>query len=214
MSENIDWKIEGTAFGHCNCAWGCPCQFNALPTTGQCEAVWAMRIDEGHFNGTQLDGLVWGGLLWWPGAVHEGNGKQQVFYEERATTEQRQAIDAIASGEVSAEGTWFQIVAAMAPDFQPAIAAAIDFDGDIDARTGHLVVPDIVEVQVNPIRNPITDEELSVNVNLPNGMEYHSAEYASGSAKTHSNAAIALDLSDTHAHFYHAAWNANGVANA
>ncbi len=212
MIKKVDWQIKGLSFGHCNCAWGCPCQFNALPTTGQCEGLLAMRIDEGHFNGTSLDGLIWGVLLWWPGAVHEGNGKQQVFYEDRASPEQRQAIETIASGKVSAEGTWFQIVAAMAPDFQPPIAAEIDFDGDIDARTGHLVVPDLVEVQVNPIRNPITDEEHRVNVNIPEGMEYHHAEYASGTAKTHGKAAIALDLSETHAHFYNAGWNANGVA--
>lgn len=212
MSNKTDWQIKGLAFGQCNCAWGCPCQFNALPTTGQCEAVWGMRIEEGYFNETSLDGLIWGGLLWWPGAVHEGNGKQQVFYEERATPEQRQAIDAIASGKASAEGTWFQILAAMAPDIQPSVATEIDFDGDMDARTGHLVVPDLVEVRLNPIRNPITEEELRVNVNLPDGMEYHHAEYASGTAKTHSKAAIALDLNEKHAHFYNAAWDANGVA--
>lgn len=213
MSDST-WQINGPYFGHCNCAWGCPCQFNALPTTGNCEVAWAMRIDEGHFNGTRLDGLVWGGLLWWPGAVHEGNGKQQVFYDERATAEQRKALDTIARGGVSAEGTWFQIVAAVAPDFQPAVAATIDFDCDVDARTGYVRVPDVVDVRVEPIRNPITNEAHRARVSLPNGMEYREAEYASGSSKTHDKAAIALDLSDSHAHLYHAAWDANGVVSA
>src|SRR5690242_10480914 len=31
------WRIAGEEAGGCNCAWGCPCQFNALPTHGRCE---------------------------------------------------------------------------------------------------------------------------------------------------------------------------------
>jgi hypothetical protein len=31
------WRISGDAVGSCNCAWGCPCQFNAEPTHGRCE---------------------------------------------------------------------------------------------------------------------------------------------------------------------------------
>jgi hypothetical protein len=34
----IRWRIAGEEFASCNCNWGCPCQFNALPTTGRCEA--------------------------------------------------------------------------------------------------------------------------------------------------------------------------------
>ena len=26
----IDWYIEGSEFGNCNCSFGCPCQFEAL----------------------------------------------------------------------------------------------------------------------------------------------------------------------------------------
>lgn len=213
-ATKASWQISGPAFGHCNCAYGCPCQFNALPTSGQCEALWAMRIDQGHFNGTRLDGLVWGGLYWWPGAVHEGNGKHQAFYDERATEEQRRAIEAISRGEVSAEGTFFQIFSAMAPNFQPPVAAPIEFDFDMNARAARLVVPDLIDARVEPIRNPVTDAEHSARVTMPGGFEYREAEYASGTAKTRGNAAIALDLSDSHAHLYHAAWDANGIVEA
>jgi hypothetical protein len=34
-------RIAGEEVGNCNCTWGCPCQFNALPTTGHCEAFLA-----------------------------------------------------------------------------------------------------------------------------------------------------------------------------
>ena len=40
----IEWTMQGTEFGNCNCATGCPCQFNALPTHGFCRAMTAMRV--------------------------------------------------------------------------------------------------------------------------------------------------------------------------
>src|SRR5262249_9247919 len=42
----VDWMIKGPELATCNCDWGCPCQFNALPTRGDCRAVIALRIDE------------------------------------------------------------------------------------------------------------------------------------------------------------------------
>ena len=47
----------------CNCAWGCPCQFNGLPTHGDCRAAVAMQIEKGHFGAVSLDGLKWVGLF-------------------------------------------------------------------------------------------------------------------------------------------------------
>ena len=44
------WRIVADETGTCNCAWGCPCQFNALPTYGRCEALVAVRIREGHYG--------------------------------------------------------------------------------------------------------------------------------------------------------------------
>jgi hypothetical protein len=33
-----EWAMQGVEFINCNCAWGCPCQFNRLPTHGDCRA--------------------------------------------------------------------------------------------------------------------------------------------------------------------------------
>src|SRR5262245_8634118 len=42
------WEIKATEFVNCNRSYGCPCQFNAPPTHGNCEAAGAFRIDEGY----------------------------------------------------------------------------------------------------------------------------------------------------------------------
>jgi hypothetical protein len=51
---DVKWMIKAREFVNCNCAYGCPCQFNALPTHGNCEAVAGMEIDQGY-HGALLD---------------------------------------------------------------------------------------------------------------------------------------------------------------
>ena len=52
-----EWKIKGKEYANCNCSYGCPCQFNALPTTGRCEAVGVWEVRDGHFGPTGLEGV-------------------------------------------------------------------------------------------------------------------------------------------------------------
>ena len=40
------WEIKAKEFANCNCSYGCPCQFNALPTHGFCEAAVALEIEK------------------------------------------------------------------------------------------------------------------------------------------------------------------------
>jgi hypothetical protein len=58
-----DWEIHGMEFTNCSCNYGCPCQFNALPTYGYCRAVIFVRIDKGYFGDARLDGLNMAWLL-------------------------------------------------------------------------------------------------------------------------------------------------------
>jgi hypothetical protein len=66
MAEAI-WTIKGREFAHCNCAYGCPCQFNALPTHGDCRALLGVEIEKGHHGTTKLDGLKFAAVFAWPG---------------------------------------------------------------------------------------------------------------------------------------------------
>jgi hypothetical protein len=100
----VDWSIEGPEYVNCNCAWGCPCQFNALPTDGTCRAIASMRIERGHFGTIRLDGLAWVGTYAWPGPIHLGDGTQQFFIDERADADQRQALVEILHGRETEPG--------------------------------------------------------------------------------------------------------------
>ncbi|MCI0431303.1 MAG: DUF1326 domain-containing protein, partial [Rhodospirillales bacterium] len=67
----VQWMVKGREFANCNCSFGCPCQFNDLPTHGNCRAAIGYQIDQGHFGDVRLDGLRAAALYAWPGAVHQ-----------------------------------------------------------------------------------------------------------------------------------------------
>jgi hypothetical protein len=54
---NADWRLEGQWLKTCNCARGCPCNFNGKPTQGNCVGVIGMCIVKGHFDGTRPAGI-------------------------------------------------------------------------------------------------------------------------------------------------------------
>jgi len=79
-AEMVDtnWTIHGREFVNCNCSYGCPCQFNGLPTHGHCQAVAGMEVEQGHHGHTKLDSLKFVAIFRWPGAIHEGKGEAAV----------------------------------------------------------------------------------------------------------------------------------------
>ena len=168
------WRIIGDETGTCNCAWGCPCQFNALPTHGRCEALLAVHIREGHYGTTRLDGLRYAAAYWWPGAVHEGNGIVQFAIDDRATPDQRTAILNITSGK---EGcTLFEVFSSVVSTVLAPIFVPIELSSDRDRRSAQVKVPGMGEFRVEPIRNPMTGEEHRALIRLPNGFEFKEAE--------------------------------------
>ena len=98
-----DWYVEGISFGNCNCAYGCPCQFEALPTYGDCRGFEVLRIDKGYFADLDLSGLKIAVLYSWPGPIFEGKGEFQVIIDERADPGQRKALETVLHGEETEE---------------------------------------------------------------------------------------------------------------
>jgi hypothetical protein len=194
----VDWSIRGPEIGNCNCDWGCPCQFNALPTTGDCPGMLAVRIDEGHFGDVNLAGLAFCMMFAWPRAVHEGNGESLAVISEHATQEQREALVTILSGRETVPGaTVFNVFATTIVKAHDPAYAPIEFVIDIEKRTGRVRIPGVIETNVEPIRNPVTGADHRVRVALPNGFEYREAEFASG--RTRADGAVKQIFDKTHA---------------
>lgn len=195
----INWRMQGPEIANCNCAWGCPCQFNALPTNGFCQAMTGMRIDKGHFGHVELDGLSWVGMFRWPGAIHEGRGEAFVVIDEKANEDQREALLTILSGgETEPGATIFNVFASVIDLLHEPAFLPIHFELDIDKRVGTLAVEGLIRTEVEPIRNPVTGDEHRARVVLPKGFEYLEAEFASGD--TEASGPVPLSWTKTHSH--------------
>jgi hypothetical protein len=176
----VDWMIEGPKIGACSCDYGCPCEFNAKPTRGGCEGLEAHLIEEGHFGEVRLDGLAVAARYRWPGAVHEGGGTVQGVIDQRASAAQRAALFQILGGKEQEPTTVFNIYGSTIETELEPILAPIEFACDLAARTGRLVVPGVMQLAIEPIRNPVTGLPHRAIIRLPEGFEYREAEMASG----------------------------------
>lgn len=194
------WEIEGKELVNCNCAYGCPCQFNALPTHGSCEAMGVIAIDKGHYGDVKLDGLKIGFVFKWPGAVHEGKGQCQPVVDGKANAQQREALLKIMSGQDSEPfATMFSVYSStMEKVFEP-IFTDLSFDVDIDARKGKASAKGVFDITGEPIRNPVSGEEHRARIDLPHGFEYELAEIGSASSRSTGN--IPLDLKNSYGQF-------------
>ena len=209
---DLRWTIKGKEFVHCNCAYGCPCQFNALPTHGHCQAVAAIDIEEGKHDNTDLSGLRIGLIAAWPGAIHEGGGEVVPIVDERASDEQREALLRIMSGLDTLPGaTFFQVFSATFAKVHDPVFAPIEFDVDIGGRTARLRVPGWINARGEPIVNPVSGEEHRARINLPEGFEYDTCEVGRGWAST--QGPLDVQLSDSHAQFAQLHMTESGVVH-
>ena len=208
---SVEWSIKGPHLANCNCAFGCPCQFNALPTDGTCKAVIAWRIDEGHYGEVRLDGLLAVNTYAWPGPIHKGNGTMQSIIDERADARQRKALAAILQGEGAPAATvMLQIYRAMCATYHPPLFKAIALELDMEGRTGTLSVPGLIKTVVEPIRNPVTGAAHRARIDLPLGKEFNLAEVAMGT--TRASGAVPLELDKSHAHLVYNRMSSAGIA--
>jgi hypothetical protein len=209
----IDWELHGIEFGNCNCDYACPCQFNGRPNRGFCEASVGTLVERGHYGEVRLEGVRAAVQYQWPGAVHEGNGTMQLYLDDRASPEQRDAMLAIMTGADTDEAaTMWWIFAAMCPTKLEPKVVRIETEIDVPARRGRVVVAGGFETTGRPILNPVTGKEHRVRIDLPEGFEYAIAEI--GSASTRSEGPLAINLDDSYGQFCELHMNNRGVIRA
>jgi len=210
--SGVDWHLKITEMVSCNCAFGCPCQFNARPTYGDCRAAAAYRIDEGHWGDTDMAGVKFVGMWAWPGAIHEGGGEAQLVIDENASEDQRKAVEALFNGEETEPGAIIFNVFTNVVD-EPMVKP-VEMEVDPEGRQGNFRVPGVIDTRMEPIRNPVTGDVHRAQVTLPHGFEYHTADYASSTTETGAEAKIRLSFAETHAHVARLDWTGEGPAHA
>ena len=86
------YQVEGTMLEVCSCNTLCPCWIGEDPDQGTCESVVAYHLDKGTIRGVDVGGLSLVSVVQIPGNVLEGNWRQLVYVDDRATDEQQAAL--------------------------------------------------------------------------------------------------------------------------
>lgn len=190
------WKMHAYFLDACNCDWGCPCQFNANPTRGNCEGISGYHIVSGSYGNSddvKLNGLNMALIASWPGPIHEGHGKASYYIDNRADEKQFEALSNIITGK--AGGGPFAIYASTIEEFQEPKKASVKFQTkDIRSRVAVIASEirtrgkrrreqsskdTIAEAWLEPIRNPVTGKVHRAIIEIPQGFESSRMDQAS-----------------------------------
>jgi hypothetical protein len=197
-TKTTKWKIHAYFLDACNCDWGCPCQFNANPTHGNCEGISGYHIVSGSYGSddVKLNGLNMALIASWPGPIHEGHGKASYYIDNRADEKQFEALSNIITGK--AGGGPFAVYASTIEEFQEPKRASVKFQtkdirshvavfaaeirgGHKEKRRGQQSTKEetIAEAWLEPIRNPITGKVHRAIIEIPEGFESSRMDQAS-----------------------------------
>jgi hypothetical protein len=201
VEQKTQWKVRVYFLDACNCDWGCPCQFNAKPTHGNCDGFSVLHILDGHYEDIDLAGLdfLWAGS--WPGPVHKGHGKMVYYVDDRANKKQVEALSQIVSGKV---GGPFAVYAGMSDEVVGPKIARINFSPNgIDSQ---VKIEGVVEVMLEPIRNPVTGQIHRAIIELPSGFEASRMDQASTRRLKVNDDLIRFEYSGSYASFQETGW--------
>lgn len=170
------WKIRGHVLLACNCDYGCPCNFNGLPTTGKCEGNWNWHVESGNYGEVSLSGLNFGVAVNWPGAIHEGGGEALAVLDERANEQQRASILALLSG--GSGGPWKIISTTIGKMHEPKFAP---FEVHVNSFNSSVTAGEYITLQIEPVRNKVTGAEVRPRAILPEGFVFKEGDLGASS---------------------------------
>lgn len=93
------WRVRGEAIVTCPCKVPCPCRSNAAPSQSHCENLSYVRIAQGEYGRTKLDGVE---CVW---AADECTGAQHprkpayFYFGSKVASTQVQAVERIMTGD-------------------------------------------------------------------------------------------------------------------
>jgi hypothetical protein len=151
------WQINGDYFETCSCDYLCPCipsNMAAQPTKGHCDVALAFHIDQGSYDSLALNDLSFVVVAHTPDIMGKGDWSVGLITDERATSEQQQALIAIASGQAGGP------MAALGPllgKFLGAEAKPIHFQKAGMNRS--ISIPGVLDQACEGVPSPIHPEE-------------------------------------------------------
>jgi len=155
-----DWAIKGELVLNCNCTVFCPCVVSLglhPPTEGHCQTWGGVRIDSGHYDGTDLSGLNVGLLIEIPGMMSRGNWKVALFIDDRASDAAYEALVQIFSGAAKGTTGLFKVLVGEVIGVERQPVSYVN-----EGKTRHITVGRKIDGVVYPVEGKDPDEEIVI----------------------------------------------------
>jgi hypothetical protein len=182
MADVPEWRVSGDWFDVCKCAIPCPCTFAQPPTEGDCDGILAWHIGQGRFGDVELDGLSVVALATFDGNIWAGaKADMAMFVDERADERQREALQAIWSGQA---GGWPGDFGEMIGNVRGMEFAQIDFDVADDLGSWRVEIPGKLLGEAKALTGPTISEGQRVQLHNAPGAEVGPGEVATWGTAT------------------------------
>jgi len=163
MADQPAYHLKGHLLAACSCDWGCPCSFEARPTQGFCEGNYAWHIEEGYYQGMLMAGSTFGMFGRFPGPAHEGNGTAVVLVDDKVPAERRAALESMIQSIPP-----FSIFYSLLSTFFG--FRYVPFDLRLAGIHSRLTISNILELQLTPMKNPVTGADELATLYKPTGL--------------------------------------------
>lgn len=196
------WWARGLIFENCSCQAICPghVHFDQLCYDDRCVGYWAIRFDEGDFDGVDLAGAK--AIIAYDSPPHmiDGDWTEGILIDEAASKAQRLAIEAILTGRVG--GPW-AVLARFVGKQLPTRYVPIEIEeGD---KTKRVVVEGLLDSTVTELRGrdrsrPVVFSNMYNQIHPPEQM------ISTGSSR-YDDGTIRFDNHNTHGLYSHFDWS-------
>jgi hypothetical protein len=194
MADRDSYRLKGALLGGCNCDWGCPCNFEVPPSYGVCEGEYIWCIEQGHYADTKLDGLTFGMFFHSPAAIHLGNLTMAAIVDERARAPQRAAIEKMISSVAP-----FEVFLSLTGAFLGIRYGA--FEVHLDGIHSQVKIPEVFELRLTPMTNPVTGEPELATLTKPTGFTSEVSELCATAVERSAVEGLSYDHSGKHGEY-------------
>ena len=140
------WNMQGDWTEVCSCTVTCPCNLNQDPTYGYCDVTFIFDIRDGQADDVNVGGVTVAWTVNLPGNFMGGNAQARLYIDNRASDDQRSALEAIFQGKRG--GSW-EPLSGIVADWLPTQSVRIDVsDNEITVGdVGHLAWEAITDAE-------------------------------------------------------------------
>ena len=165
MTKKLSYHLKGVLLGACNCDWGCPCNFEVAPSYGFCEGGYVWHVQDGRCDSVSLAGLTFGWFGHAPGPIHLGNITSLLCVDELADDRQRQALEKLVVK--TPDSVPYGIFMSLTSNFLGVRYARVE--AKFDGVRSRVRFDGVYEVELTPMKNPVTGEEEPATLMKPKG---------------------------------------------